>query len=210
MTDVITAEQLARHLADMPAGRHLVALAGPPASGKSTLAEALADQLNQTHPKRAAIIPMDGFHYDDAVLEARGDRPRKGAPHTFDVGGLAHLLARLKANTEPEVAIPLFDRQLEVARAGAAIISQEVELLLVEGNYLLLDRAPWSPLAAQFDLTVMIDVSEAELRRRLSQRWVDLGFDADAVAAKVEENDLPNGQEVLSHSRAATFLIASG
>jgi pantothenate kinase len=209
MTQTITARNLARHLQDMPAGRYLVALAGPPASGKSTLAEALAEQLNQTHPNRAAIIPMDGFHYDDAVLEARGDRPRKGAPHTFDVGGFAHLLGRLKANTEPEVAIPLFDRQLEVARAGAAIIPQEVELLLVEGNYLLLDRAPWDQLFAQFDLTVMIDVSEAELRRRLSQRWEALGFDAEAVALKVEENDLPNGQAVLHHSRAATFLIAS-
>ena len=209
MTQTITARNLARHLQDMPAGRYLVALAGPPASGKSTLAEALAEQLNQTHPNRAAIIPMDGFHYDDAVLEARGDRPRKGAPHTFDVGGFAHLLGRLKANMEPEVAIPLFDRQLEVARAGAAIIPQEVELLLVEGNYLLLDRAPWDQLFAQFDLTVMIDVSEAELRRRLSQRWEALGFDAEAVALKVEENDLPNGQAVLHHSRAATFLIAS-
>ncbi len=209
MTQTITARNLARHLQDMPAGRHLVALAGPPASGKSTLAEALAEQLNQIRPNRAAIIPMDGFHYDDAVLEARGDRARKGAPHTFDVGGFAHLLGRLKANTEPEVAIPLFDRQLEVARAGAAIIPQEVELLLVEGNYLLLERAPWDQLFAQFDLTVMIDVSEAELRRRLSQRWEDLGFDAEAVAAKVEENDLPNGREVLHHSRAATFLVTS-
>jgi pantothenate kinase len=209
MTQTITARNLARHLQDMPAGRYLVALAGPPASGKSTLAEALAEQLNQTHPNRAAIIPMDGFHYDDAVLEARGDRARKGAPHTFDVAGFAHLLGRLKTNMEPEVAIPLFDRQLEVARAGAAIIAQEVELLLVEGNYLLLDRAPWDQLFAQFDLTVMIDVSEAELRRRLSQRWEALGFDAEAVALKVEENDLPNGQAVLHHSRAATFLIAS-
>jgi len=209
MTQTITAKKLARHLQDMPAGRHLVALAGPPASGKSTLAKALAEQLNQTHPNRAAIIPMDGFHYDDAVLEARGDRARKGAPHTFDVAGFAHLLGRLKVNTEPEVAIPLFDRQLEVARAGAAIIAQEVELLLVEGNYLLLERNPWGKLAAYFDLTVMIDVSEAELRRRLSQRWVDFGFDADAVALKVEENDLPNGQEVLHHSRAATFKVSS-
>ena len=209
MTQTITARNLARHLQDMPAGRYLVALAGPPASGKSTLAEALAEQLNQTHPNRAAIIPMDGFHYDDAVLEARGDRARKGAPHTFDVAGFAHLLGRLKANMEPEVAIPLFDRQLEVARAGAAIIPQEVELLLVEGNYLLLDRAPWDQLFAQFDLTVMIDVSEAELRRRLSQRWEALGFDAEAVALKVEENDLPNGCEVLHHSRAATFLVTS-
>ncbi len=209
MTRNLSARQLARYLADLPSGRHLVALAGPPASGKSTLAETLADQLNQARPGRAAIVPMDGFHFDDGVLERRGDRPRKGAPHTFDVGGLAHLLGRLKANTEPEIAIPLFDRSIEVARAGAALIAQQVELVLVEGNYLLLERAPWDQLAPLFDKTVMMDVSEAELRRRLSKRWVDLGFDADAVRAKIEENDLPNGREVLRHSRPADFLIAS-
>jgi len=116
----------------------------------------LVAQLNQCHPKRAAIVPMDGFHFDDAVLAARGDLPRKGAPHTFDVDGLAHLLGRLQANHASEVAIPLFDRHLEVARAGAALIAQDVELLLVEGNYLLLDQAPWDQLAAFFDLSERI------------------------------------------------------
>ncbi len=210
MTQTVSVPQLVQQLASLPARRQLVALAGPPASGKSTLAEALASELNQVRPNRAAIVPMDGFHYDDAVLEMRGERPRKGAPHTFDVGGLAHLLNRLKANSEPEIAIPLFDRSIEVARAGAAIITQDVELILVEGNYLLLDRTPWDQLTPLFDVTVMIEVSEAELRRRLAKRWQDLGLDADAVRAKLEENDLPNGQEVLRHSRSADYLIASG
>jgi len=94
MPQDMSAEQLVGHLSALPARRQLVALAGPPASGKSTLARQLVAQLNQRHPKRAAIVPMDGFHFDDAVLAARGDLPRKGAPHTFDVGGLAHLLGR--------------------------------------------------------------------------------------------------------------------
>lgn len=209
MPQDMSAEQLVGHLSALPARRQLVALAGPPASGKSTLARQLVAQLNQRHPKRAAIVPMDGFHFDDAVLAARGDLPRKGAPHTFDVGGLAHLLERLKANRAPDVAIPLFDRKLEVARAGAALITQEVEVLLVEGNYLLLDQPPWDQLAAFFDLSIMIHVEEAELRRRLSQRWEGLGFEAGAVAAKVEENDLPNGREVLRHSRDADIVISS-
>ncbi len=210
MTQTVSVPQLVQQLAGLPARRQLVALAGPPASGKSTLAEALASELNQVRPNRAAIVPMDGFHYDDAVLEMRGERPRKGAPHTFDVGGLAHLLNRLKSNSEPEIAIPLFDRSIEVARAGAGIIAQDVELILVEGNYLLLGRTPWDQLTPLFDVTVMIEVSEAELRRRLAKRWQDLGLDADAVRAKLEENDLPNGQEVLRHSRSAEYLIASG
>ena len=69
--------------------------------------------------KTAKVVPMDGFHYDDAVLEARGLRARKGAPDTFDVSGFTHLLNRLRV--EAEVAIPVFDRQMELSRAGAGI-----------------------------------------------------------------------------------------
>jgi pantothenate kinase len=77
--------------------RILVAIAGPPGAGKSTLAEALAASLNRARPESAAVIPMDGFHYDDAILEQRGLRSRKGSPATFDVNGFRHLLGRLKA-----------------------------------------------------------------------------------------------------------------
>ena len=193
----------------LPPGRALVAFAGPPASGKSTLARSLADDLNARRPGRAAVIPMDGFHYDDAVLEARGHRPRKGAPHTFDVGGLRHLLGRLRENAEAEVAIPLFDRSLEIARAGAKIVPSSVDILLVEGNWLLLDRPPWTGLAPLFDLTVMIAVPEDELRRRLAARWLGYGLDAAGIEAKLEENDLPNGRAVRDESREADVTIGS-
>ena len=128
------------------AGRRLVAIAGAPGSGKSTLAERLVEDLNAAAPATAAVLPMDGYHYDDAVLIARGLRARKGAPDTFDVAGFGYMLARLKRNDEPEVAVPVFDRDLEISRGSARMIPQEVRVLVVEGNYLLLDRAPWSAL----------------------------------------------------------------
>lgn len=199
---------IAEMLAALPAGqRHLVALAGPPGAGKSTLAEALVDRLNATSPGRGAILPMDGYHFDDQVLEARGLRPQKGAPNTFDVGGLASMLARLRRNDEPEVAVPVFDRSIEIARAGAAMIPQTVEIVLVEGNYVLLDAAPWGQLAGQFDLTAMIRIDEDALRRRLMARWLGLGLGQEAAAQKVDANDLPNGLTVLRQSRAADIEI---
>ncbi|MGL6208539.1 MAG: nucleoside/nucleotide kinase family protein, partial [Paracoccaceae bacterium] len=110
-------------------GRFLTALAGPPGAGKSTLAARLVRSLGPG----AKVVPMDGFHYDDRVLLARGARHRKGAPDTFDVQGFLHLLRRLR--TEDEVAIPLFDRDLEISRAGADIVTATDRLLVVEGNY---------------------------------------------------------------------------
>ena len=146
---------------------------------------------------------MDGFHFDDAVLRARGDLARKGAPHTFDVGGLKSLLARIRRNDEPFIAVPVFDRELEVARAGARIIPRTARHILVEGNYLLLAQNPWRDLA--FDLSVFLPVPLAELERRLSERWSHLA--PTAARAKLTDNDLPNAQLVLSESRRADIFI---
>lgn len=189
--------------------RRLVAIAGPPASGKSSLAERAEAALNAEAPGRAAVLPMDGFHFDDDVLRARGLLARKGAPDTFDVGGLAALLRRLRENAEPEIATPVFDRAIEIARAGARIIPRSVEIVLVEGNYLLVDAAPWRDLAAWFDLRVMVEVSEAARRRRLQARWAGLGLDDAAIRTKTEENDIPNGRYVIDRSGRVDLIVAN-
>lgn len=190
--------------------RVIVALAGAPGSGKTTLADKLAGKLNGRQAGLAAILPMDGYHYDDLHLVPAGLRPRKGAPHTFDVGGLFHTLGRMRARDEAEVAVPVFDRKIEIARAGARLIGAEVPVIVVEGNYLLLKQPPWDRLMPQFDVTVMVDVPEHVLRSRLRGRWDRLGLTESQISEKLEENDLPNGRVVRAESVAADYLIANG
>ena len=189
-------------------GRLIVALAGAPGSGKSTTADKLAARLNRGQPGLAAVLPMDGYHYDDHYLGAAGLQSRKGAPNTFDVGGLFHTLQRLRARDEPSVAVPVFDRKIEIARAGARLIAAEVPVLIVEGNYLLLQQDPWARLAPMFDITVMIGVPESVLRTRLAHRWEKYGLTPAEITAKLEENDLPNGRLVRSASAPADYRIA--
>jgi pantothenate kinase len=191
-------------------GRVILAMAGAPGSGKSTLAEKLAGKLNGRQPGLAVVLPMDGYHYDDLYLVPAGLRPRKGAPHTFDVGGLYHTLKRLRARDEAEVAVPVFDRQIEIARAGARLIPAEVPVIVVEGNWLLLDRAPWDRLRPLFDLTVMVEVPEHVLRVRLRGRWERLGLSEADIVARLEDNDLPNGRLVRDGSVAADWRIGNG
>jgi pantothenate kinase len=192
-----------------PSHRTVVAIAGAPGSGKSTLAGRLVSLLNDNAEGCAALLPMDGYHYDDGVLIERGLRTRKGAPETFDVLGLLHMLGRLRRNEEDEIAIPVFDRDLEISRAGARLIPRAVRVLIVEGNYLLLNQHPWSLLRATFDITVAVEVPEDVLRQRLIERWRGYGLTPPEVEAKVEGNDLPNGRYVVANSEPADFVLRS-
>lgn len=188
--------------------RLIIAIAGPPAAGKSTVSEKLNEALNAAREGLSAILPMDGFHYDDLWLVPAGLRARKGAPHTFDVGGFAHMLKRLRARDEDFVAVPVFDRSLEIARAGARMILKETPVVIAEGNYLLLNEAPWRSLRPLFDLSAMISAEESVLRERLLQRWRDHGLSEAEAVAKAEENDLPNARLVLRESGGEDFLIS--
>jgi len=188
------------------ANRVIVAIAGPPAAGKSTISAQLAEYLPEG---AAAVVPMDGFHYDDGVLDKIGWRQRKGAPETFDFGGYEHLLKRLKAADE-DVAVPIFDRSIELSRAAAAIVSKDTKFILTEGNYLLLDEEPWNRLAPLFDATVYIDVPREELRRRLVQRWLDYGRTPEAGQAWIDSNDMPNIDRVLTRRRPADLVVSQG
>lgn len=181
--------------------RIIVAVAGPAGSGKSTVAEALADALGPT----AAVVPMDGFHLDNRVLEARGLLPRKGAPETFDADGFVTLLQRLK--THDEVVIPVFDRQRDIAIAGAQVIDASHRILLVEGSYLLLDTPPWSQLAPLWDLTIALDVPIDVLEQRLIDRWLAHDHTADQAKARALANDIPNARYVIAHAHPAQITL---
>ena len=184
---------LAERLDAAATGRSfMVALAGPPGAGKSTLGEALVAG------RGAALVPMDGFHLDNRLLDAAGLRHRKGAPRTFDAAGCLALLARLRAGED--VVAPLFDRERDLAIAGALAVPGDAPLIVVEGNYLLLDRPVWRDIAALFDLTVMIDPGEAVLERRLVKRWLDHGHDLETAKARAADNDLVNARTVLRES----------
>jgi pantothenate kinase len=209
--EAVTLEGFADRLAAAAAGgRVIAALAGAPGAGKSTAAAAVAARLNARAPGACVVVPMDGFHYDDAVLEARGWRARKGAPHSFDAGGLAALLARLRANAEDEVAFPLFDRRLELARAGAGIAPRAARVILAEGNWLLLREPPWDRLAALFDVTAMLDCPLETLADRLAARWREAGLDEAEAERRLRGNDLPNADRVIAGSAEPQLRIRGG
>lgn len=188
-------------IAALGPGRHVVAIVGAPGSGKSTLAERLVAGLDG-----AVLVPMDGFHLDNRLLDQEGLRARKGAPETFDAEGFLTLVRRLKGGGD--VVYPVFDRTRDLAIAGAGRVAADRGTVVVEGNYLLLDRPVWRELAALWDLSVTLDVPVEELRRRLVARWQGLGRSPAEVLAHLE-NDLGNAEMVSAQSLPADLVVTN-
>lgn len=199
MTDLA---QLERAILQVPLekGRRIIAIVGPPASGKSTLAEHLAQRMQS-----ARVLPMDGFHRDNTDLDRHGLRARKGAPQTFDVAGFEKLLRAIRV--KPNLAFPTFDRASDSVVQEGGHLSVADETILVEGNYLLLKTPPWTRINALWDLSIMLNVSPVELERRLVSRWLEHGHSAAEALARARGNDLPNALFMLENSAPADITV---
>lgn len=188
---------LAERVLDQNSDRYLVAIAGAPGCGKSTLASEVARRLN-AQGRKTTVVTMDGFHLDNGILEARNLQRRKGAPETFDAPGFLRLVRALK--TGEEVFAPMFDRTRDLAIAGAVAVPSAARVVIVEGNYLMFDEAPWSELAGLWDLSVRVNVPMPELRARLIHRWLSLNYSSAVATRRAEGNDIPNAQRVIDRA----------
>lgn len=199
------AEVVTRRATGLIGSRKIIAISAPPAAGKSTVAEAVVASLTAMG-KTAALVPMDGFHLDNAVLERVGTLARKGAPETFDADGFVHLISRIASGTDTVYA-PVFDRSRDIAVAGAQLVPNNAEFVIVEGNYLMLNAAPWDQLRQFWTLSVAISVPMDVLEQRLMDRWAHYGMASDEALTKVQGNDLRNAKMVLHNSAPSDLML---
>ena len=192
-----------RALADRLGRRVVIGIVGAPGAGKSTLAEALVAALGA----RAVLIPMDGYHLSQRVLDELGLSDRKGAPETFDAAGLNQLLDRVHNETDQVVYFPVFDRSLEEPIAAGGGVQPNQDIVVVEGNYLLLDQGEWRGTRTRLDEAWSIEVDPELRRARLLARHVRFGRSPQSAADWVATVDEPNARRIKANSAPADLVI---
>lgn len=183
--------------------RMLVGVAGPPGAGKSTLATALAAAAG------GVAVSMDGFHLANSELRRLGLTDRKGAPQTFDAAGFVHLLRRLRAGDELVYA-PAYSRVLHESIGAVIPVPPEVRVIVVEGNYLLLDEGPWVGVRPLLDLAIYLDAPAGTRTAALLRRQRSRGLSAHAARDWVHRSDEANAALIATTRERADVVLTRG
>ncbi|KAH7013256.1 P-loop containing nucleoside triphosphate hydrolase protein [Ilyonectria destructans] len=188
--------------------RLLVALAGPPGSGKSTIAAQVVQQV-ASMPSGPSIVAVsvDGFHLSRATLRSLPNATealaRRGAPWTFDSAAAAKLVQRLRDGAgKYSVTAPTFDHAVKDPVPDDLMVGPHVQVCILEGNYLLSDEEPWGGIASIVDECWLIKVDTLLARSRVAERHLKSGIEdtMEKALKRANENDLVNGEYVIKHS----------
>ncbi|MFI1461329.1 nucleoside/nucleotide kinase family protein [Nocardia carnea] len=186
--------------------RYFVGLAGPPGAGKSTLAFALCTASNSPDEEFAGIAPMDGFHRTSQDLSDAGELENKGRPGTFDIGGFTAKLRELRsAPVGAEVGWPVYDREIHDPVPDGVVFRWQ-RIVVVEGNYLLLDEPGWRDVRSLLDECWYLDAGTELIEQRLHERHLAGGKAPEVARARIMHNDLPNA-ELVAGTRARADLV---
>jgi pantothenate kinase len=188
--------------------RFLLGITGPPGSGKSRLAHMLvASVLELRGPGSAVVAPLDGFHLPNETLGFLGLLSVKGAPQTFDATAFLASVRRLRDEAAAPVSWPDFDRSTEQTIPDAISIGPSARLVVVEGNYLLLQQPTWREVRELLDQVWYLDVPNDLLRRRLIERHMAHGRSEAEAVRHVDKSDLVNAQLVGRTKQLADLAV---
>lgn len=205
----------ALHTRLMPGTRQVIAIAGPPGSGKSALSAILAAILRKLWSDPVIVVGQDGWHYTNAYLDShvvhiQGETVRlrsiKGAPETFDAQGLGDFLTCFQASMQA-LKYPVYTRTAHDPIQEFGAVPAGPCLLILEGNYLLLDQPGWRSLHPLYQLKGFLSAPNAVLVEALWQRHRRGGKPEDWIAQHIQTVDQPNIDLVMRHSISPDFTV---
>lgn len=200
---------VARASSLMMGSRRILGITGAPGAGKSTLGERLVAALGDG---QAVLVPMDGFHLANSLLDVLGRRERKGAPDTFDAAGYVSLLSRIRAQAgsqhAADVFAPEFRREIEEPVGAAIAVPASARLVITEGNYLLLDDVPWNAVRDLLDEVWFLAPPESVRMQRLTNRHRAFGRSLDEALSRTLGSDQKNAHAIRATVEKADWVIA--
>lgn len=147
---------------------------------------------------------MDGFHYSRATLSAMPDpenaHARRGAAFTFDAAKFLTLIRALRAPvTSSTILAPSFDHAVKDPKEEDIAVLPTHRIVVLEGNYVGLDKDAWRDAAALLDELWFVEVDFDIARKRLRERHVRAGIvkTIEEGDRRALENDLVNGEEIV-------------
>ncbi|KAL4943929.1 hypothetical protein BDV06DRAFT_234165 [Aspergillus oleicola] len=157
-----------------PSKRVIIALSGPPGAAKSTIAATVVARLNSLATRPFAIsLPMDGFLYPRKYLDSLPNYEGAYPSHwSFDAAGvllLVKALALSRTNEKEVIQAPEFDPVVGDPVEGAIVVSPDISLVFLEGNYSAYDPSSWSKDGCFIDDTWLVDEDIEMMKHRLAE-----------------------------------------
>lgn len=161
---------------------------------------------------------MDGYHLSRAQLSAMPEpahaHARRGAEFTFDGTSFVSLVRQIREPLTPSsqtLYAPSFDHAVKDPVQDDIPIEPTTRILVFEGNYLSLDKQPWSTAARMMDELWFVEVDFETARLRLIPRHVRAGIAANEEEAdrRARENDLVNGEQIVKDRLEVHEVVVS-
>ena len=190
--------------AERTGDRQLIGIIGAPGTGKTTFAEYVASQLPAGS---CVIVPMDGFHLSNEILDGTPLRARKGAIDTFDADGYVALIERIRRRAEDVVYAPSYRRGFEEPIAASIAVPADIPYVITEGNYLLSPEEPWTRIPELLDETWFVEVSDAIRIERLIARHESFGMNHEQAVAWANSTDEANARYVETTKSRADLTV---